>query len=760
MLARNGIRHTMHRPADQAGSVQRASRATRWLRTSIVLSVLLPALIFALAGWQSRLTALAGAETDVLGAAALVAEHVLRVLETNTLALDAIDRATRGLTCDEMRASTAVPATLAGTIRHSPQIEAAWVIDERGMICAVSRPDRYDDTSRADRDYFLGARDSPRNPATGEPDFYISRGLIGRIGGVPFFSLSRRRLGEGTAADAFTGIVLASVELHYMFSYWHQILLRGAEPRIALFRTDGALIVRSDEPAVRAPDAALEARIAATWAKDREGVARGRSPNLRIDQVRAWKVLPAWNLAVIAALDTADILQPWRTRVAIYGAIAVLTSLALIGVSATGLRWVHYEEAAAQQAHSELMGRLDAEERLRQAQKMEAIGQLSGGVAHDFNNLLMAMMASVELLRKRLSRVAGAGDDARVARLLDAIDRSTQRGASLTQRMLSFARRQQLNPVAVDVSELVQGMSDLLQRSLGPLVRIETHFPVRPALAHVDPHQLEIALLNLALNARDALAAGGRGTVTITVHEETIRPDHHTGLKEGFYVCLSVTDNGAGMDAATLARATEPFFTTKAVGKGTGLGLSMVHGLVEQSGGRLVLKSRKGEGTTAELWLPHADLADVGSDDAMSGQVQRSAEPARSPARTVLVVDDDPLVLSVTTDLLADLGHVVVQALSGPEAVKIARASPGIDLVIADYAMPDMTGAQLAAELRTMRPGLPVILATGYAEQLPGAGDAGPPCLAKPFTQRALAQAIAENCPVGERHRGGIAGVI
>ena len=240
-----------------------------------------------------------------------------------------------------------------------------------------------------------------------------------------------------------------------------------------------------------------------------------------------------------------------------------------------------------------------AREALLQSQKMEAIGQLTGGIAHDFNNLLMAVLGSLELMRKRLP------DDPKLLALLENAVQGAQRGSTLTKRMLAFARRQELKQEAIDIPELVRGMSDLLQRSLGPSVAIETRFPLvsKPVLG--DANQLEMILLNLTVNARDAMPDGGQ--IVIAAREEVLRPGEGSRLKPGAYVCLTVRDTGIGMDEATLRRAMEPFFTTKGPGKGTGLGLSMVHGVAEQSGGWFTLRSRPGEGTTAELWLPVAE---------------------------------------------------------------------------------------------------------------------------------------------------------
>ncbi|AWN35742.1 MHYT domain-containing protein [Methylobacterium radiodurans] len=376
-----------------------------------------------------------------------------------------------------------------------------------------------------------------------------------------------------------------------------------------------------------------------------------------------------------------------------------------------------------------------AREALAQSQKMEAIGQLTGGAAHDFNNLLMAVLGSLELLRKRLP------DDPKLVRLLDNAVQGAQRGAALTQRMLAFARRQELKPEVVDLQDLVRGITDLLQRSIGPQVHIETRFPLGLPRAMVDAHQCELALLNLTVNARDAMPEGG----TITIAGREAGNEDEANLPEGRYVCLSVTDTGTGMDVDTLARAQEPFFTTKGVGKGTGLGLSMVQGLAAQSRGRLLLRSRLGEGTTAEMWLPVAE-ASVGHEEAPS-LVNKSRATMRP--LSVLVVDDDPLVLENTAAMLEDLGHRVIEARSGEEALSILRRTQRLDLIITDQAMPGMTGLQLAAQIAVERSGLPVILASGFAET-----SEEPQLsllrLSKPFDQNTLALAVAEAVDVAE----------
>ena len=362
-----------------------------------------------------------------------------------------------------------------------------------------------------------------------------------------------------------------------------------------------------------------------------------------------------------------------------------------------------------------------AREALYQSQKLESIGQLTGGMAHDFNNLLMAVLGSLELVKKRLP------PDPQIERLIGNAVQGAQRGAALTQRMLAFARRQELKRESVDLPALVLGMAELLERSLGPSISIETRFPLGLQPVETDPGQVESALLNLAVNARDAMPEGGM--ITIAARAAAVAKDEIAGLSPGRYVCLSVIDTGEGMDEATLAHATEPFFTTKGVGKGTGLGLSMIHGLALQSGGALQLSSKPGKGTTVELWLPVAPGAATAAT--LAAPLQPSANTC---PLVVMAVDDDDLVLLNTVAMLEDLGHTVLQADSAAAALKLLRRENGVELLITDQAMPRMTGAQLAEVVQCEWPDLPIILASGYAD-LPTGIASDLRRLAKPFRQ-------------------------
>lgn len=372
----------------------------------------------------------------------------------------------------------------------------------------------------------------------------------------------------------------------------------------------------------------------------------------------------------------------------------------------------------------------EAREALYQWQKMESIGQLTGGIAHDFNNLLTVILGSLGIVQKRIQ------GDARTLSLLENSIAAAHRGSSLTQRMLAFARRQELAPQAVDVGTLIRGMSELLGTSLGTNITVETRFALLLQPVFVDPGQLEMAIMNLMINARDAMPEGGRIVVSA---REALFARSACQAPENF-ICIAVADSGSGMDEATLQRAMEPFFTTKGLGKGTGLGLSMIHGLAEQSGGELILKSELGHGTTAELWLPISILVTGQGDVAEADSADLNGSKKR-PLK-VLLVDDDPLVLLSTRAMIEDLGHWVQTADDGHEALALIREHDHFDLVITDYIMPGMSGAELAEQIAQLRPALALILSSGFTDT-PTNTRLGWPRLPKPFNQVELARAIA-----------------
>ncbi|WP_230529990.1 response regulator [Microvirga roseola] len=368
------------------------------------------------------------------------------------------------------------------------------------------------------------------------------------------------------------------------------------------------------------------------------------------------------------------------------------------------------------------------EMRLRQADKMQALGTLAGGVAHDFNNLLMAVLGSLDLATRR------APDDPRLTRLLQNATYAAERGATLTQRLLSFSRQRDLRLQAVDINQVIGEMNDLLTRTLGGMVRIEKHLAPDLWPAMVDPDQLELAILNLCINARDAMPENG--TVTLSTRNEHVEHGRITDLGQGDYVVISVADKGVGIPPEVLHRVLEPFFTTKEVGKGTGLGLPMVYGLAQQSGGTVTIQSTVGVGTVVELYLSRTSL------EQEDEQRRKEARLPSAPSLRILLVDDDAEVRTVTSAYLSEMGHRVVEAGDGPSALDILKADDRIDLLVADFAMPRMTGTELADKARLGRPGLGVLLVTGYVD--PEKMPQGYPLLHKPFSRAELAAKVTE----------------
>ena len=416
------------------------------------------------------------------------------------------------------------------------------------------------------------------------------------------------------------------------------------------------------------------------------------------------------------ALGAREAFVAPATRIAELDAIGIALAEADINLRERDEALAALNASLARRVEDALEERERVLAQLHEAQKLETLGRLTGGVAHDFNNLLAPVMGALDLLQLR------HGTDPKSGRLISAALASTERAKTLVARLLAFARRQSLQPRPADLGAMVNGMSDLLQRSLGSTIEVKIEAPETPAVALVDPNQLELALLNLAINARDAMPEGG--PLLMRVVDEA-----------GDYVGIEVIDGGEGMDEATLARAIEPFFTTKEQGRGTGLGLSMVDGLAAQSGGSFTLSSRVGAGTIATLRFPRAELPELSS--AAPEPVPEPIEPGR-----VLLVDDEAMVRRGSAELLEGLGYQTVQASSGAEALRKIEEGPAFDLLVSDYLMPGMNGATLIAEARKAVPNLPIVLVTGYAApdlDLPGIS-----VLAKPFRQRDLAISITE----------------
>ena len=408
--------------------------------------------------------------------------------------------------------------------------------------------------------------------------------------------------------------------------------------------------------------------------------------------------------------------------------------LSWTGVSDEDANYAVARDVTAEKAAAE---RLKAtEEALLHSQKMEAVGQLTGGIAHDFNNLLTGIVGSLDLLQTRLDQ--GRTDN--VARYINAAMTSANRAAALTHRLLAFARRQPLIPKSVDANQLVVSLEDLLRRTIGETIDLNIVAANDLWLTLCDPNQLESALLNLAINARDAMPGGGK----LTLSTENVRLDGATAdspaLSPGDYICIAVSDTGTGMSAEVAARAFDPFFTTKPIGQGTGLGLSMIYGFARQSNGHATIDSRLGQGTSVKLYLPrhHGDIA------SQHVSAIEAAEHAVT-GETVLVVEDEPVVRAVILEMLADQGYRTLEAVDGPSGLRMLRNHERVDLLLTDVGLPGMNGRQLADQARETRPDLKILFITGYAESVAmsdGFLQPGMEMITKPFDLDILSRRI------------------
>ena len=396
-------------------------------------------------------------------------------------------------------------------------------------------------------------------------------------------------------------------------------------------------------------------------------------------------------------------------------------------------------EDLEQRVAQAILERQKIEEQLRQSQKMEAIGQLTGGIAHDFNNMLAVVIGSLDLLGRR-----GSINDVRQQRYIDSAADAARRAATLTQRLLAFSRQQPLKPEIVDPNKLVSGMSDLLRRSLGETVQLEAVLAGGLWRVHVDPPQLESALLNLAVNARDAMSEGGRMTVeTQNTYLDERYAAEHLGVPAGQYVLIAVSDTGAGMTSDVIAKAFDPFYTTKSVGKGTGLGLSQVYGFVKQSGGHVKIYSEPGQGTVVKIYLPRFS----GEDDRPPENDSRAGNLEGVSQEVILVVEDEPSVRQFSVDALTELGYRVLEADGARAALKLLDMHAEIVLLFTDVVMPEMNGAHLAREARLRRPGIKVLFTTGYTRNAVvhnGVLDVGVELLGKPYSIDALAAKVRQ----------------
>ncbi len=692
--------------------------AVRLLQLMMVASVVLPAVLFAFASWLSWRHEHALADDRIDRSLDIVREHALKVFQTGERAIAEVEEVIRGMSDDAIVADQPrLSERLKQIVDATPQFQAIVVIDRHGKPLASSALRMIaSDVSAADRAYF-------RAHLAGAEGTLVSEALAPRWGAFSnhFFNLSRRR---PSADGAFNGVVSVAVLPRY-FEEFYALIGHGSGSLYALVRADGMFLARypAQRDRSRPLDASSALRVAIAQGLER---ALYTVPQSQIDGVErrtGYRKLAGFPVYVVAAIESSAIRAEWFTTMAshlIFGLPATAFILVIIGVALK----------RTQRLHAEAERREAAEVALRQAQRLEAIGQLTGGVAHDFNNLLMIVSGSVQRLRRELT-------EEKHIRLLDMITNATDRGESLTRQLLAFSRRQTLTPVVIDLAKRLPELKDMLSRSLRGDITAAVVVPDTSCAVKVDPSELELALLNLAVNARDAMPNGG--ALTITAKPVVLDGKEVEEGLSGDFVAISVTDTGSGIPADVLPHVFEPFFTTKDVGKGTGLGLSQVYGFAKQSGGTATITSRVLRGTAITLYLPRTQELPAPS----IAQAAPEAAPQRSG--TVLVVEDNPEVAEVAAAYFQQLGYTVEQVATAQAALDLLGRDPRIDLVFSDILMPGgVNGLELGHAIRRQYPAVDVLLATGYSNSARDAVRQRFVVLQKPFDLAALEAALRD----------------
>jgi two-component system NtrC family sensor kinase len=681
-------------------------------------SVVLPVVLFGFASWLSYRHEHALADDRIERSLDILHEHTLKVFQTVQRATAEVDEIVRGMSdADIRREQLRLHDRLKRIVDSLPQLRAIFLIDHNGHPLVSSQLAQVPpDFNVSDRDFFTAHKG-------GEVGTFVSAVLIPRLTGLgtPFFVLSRRR---PSADDSFNGVVAAAVLPRY-FEEFYAIIGRSPGSLYALVRADGKFLARyperrDDREGLEA-GSGLHRAIAQGWERVIQTI-----PRSQIDGVErrvGYRKLEGFPIYVVAGIDSSAIRSEWLSTMAshlIFGLPATLLLLIIIGVALRRTRRLH-AEAERREA---------AEAALRQAQRLEAIGQLTGGVAHDFNNLLMIVSGSVQRLRRDLT-------SEKHTRLLDMITNATNRGESLTRQLLAFSRRQMLTPSVIDLAVRLPELKEMLDRSLRGDITTQVVVSDERCAVKVDPSELELALLNLAVNARDAMPNGG--TLSISAKPVVLKGRPAEEELQGEFVAIRVADIGSGIPNDILPHVFEPFFTTKEVGKGTGLGLSQVYGFAKQSGGTATITSAVGRGTVITLYLPRTQELPTPS----IAQAEPEAAPAR--AGTVLVVEDNPEVAEVATAYFQQLGYMVKQVANAHEALELLGNDPKIDLVFSDILMPGgMNGLELGHAIRRRYPAMPVLLATDYSDSARDAVQQGFVVLQKPFDRAALEQGVGD----------------
>jgi two-component system, NtrC family, sensor kinase len=681
----------------------------------MVASVVLPLMLFGFAAWLNYRHEEGVADDRIERSLDILHEHTLKVFQTVEGAIAEVNEIVRGMPDDTIRADQPrLHERMKRIVEVLPQLRAIFLIDRDGRPLASSQLVQVPADLRSRERSFFNVH------IAGDVGTHVSEVVQPRLAifGTPFFVLSRRR---PSADGTFNGVIAVAVVPQY-FEEFYTLIGRGPGELYALIRADGNFLARYPQPPdrLRAVGPGLEAAVA----EGRERAIRtGRSQIDGAERRVGYRKLEGFPVYAIAGIETSAIRGEWMSTMAGHLIFGVPATLFILLILAMALR-------RTRRLHAEAERREAVEAALRQAQRLEAIGHLTGGVAHDFNNLLMIVSGSAERLRRDLT-------SEKHRRLLDMIMNATSRGESLTRQLLAFSRRQMLTPAVIDLTQRLPELKDMLTRSLRDDITTEVLVPDESCAVKVDPSELELALLNLAVNARDAMPNGG--TLTITVTPVVLEGSATAEGLSGDFVVISVADTGSGIAPEILHHVFEPFFTTKEVGKGTGLGLSQVYGFAKQSGGTATVTSTVGRGTAITLYLPRTQELPAPSTAPMKAE----APPRR--AGTVLVVEDSPEVAEVATAYFQQLGYMVKQVASANEALELLAKDAKIDLVFSDILMPGgMNGLELGHAIRRRDAAMPVLLATGYSDSARDAVEQGFIVLQKPFDLAALEQALRE----------------
>lgn len=699
------------------------------LRFMLAASVIVPLLFLAGGGWERRARMMEQAQADAARLSAIAHEHALKVLETNALVLDRLEDRIRGMGWAEIAArGEELHRWMQELDEEIAQIIALHIVEPNGDTALLSLAWPTPPLNLASRGYFRAMVAGERGILLGDP--FISP-LTGQRSAV----FGRALVMED---GRFGGAVLGALLSGYFEARWEQMDPRGHASFGLVRWADGVTL------------ASLPGRASAPGTVPDPGRAFGALPlpsdalhsTARFGERDEWLLtgsrLGSSPLGVTVMMDLDLVHAEWLRLMGSLALICLLAIAALGSASWMALRRWRAEQLALAGLEAEIYRREQAEAGMRQAQRLEAVGQLTGGVAHDFNNLLTAILGTVQLLDRHLGEAA----DARTRKLLDMARDAVRRGASLNQSLLAFARRQSLTPADLDANALLEGFAPLVQRAVGEAVTLELALAEDLPWCRVDASQLEAAILNLAINARDAMPrGGGLQLATSAAWLDAALLVGNPDARPGAFVAIALSDTGSGMLPEVRERAFEPFFSTKPVGQGTGLGLSQVFGFVRQLGGHVTIESRVGHGTCITLYLPvAAKAAQPGPCEAVGAVHAPMATRAR-----VLLVEDEPRVSEVTAELLREAGFVVMAAADGVQAITLLRRGEPADVLFSDIVMPGgMNGVELAQKARQLRPGLPVLLATGYPGKGLDKGRHGFEMLLKPYDAALLVRRLME----------------